>query len=445
VKAGPDWFGARVRAMLRPPRRPIRGTTYGYTAPPPAPSLPSWVPSAGGVTTFTQGGGTLSNNFRAVFDPNGVGYDMFHAKKVVTDYSGQFLHRTWGDYGGLLLWGGGHSATNWNGAVMLTFGETTISFECVLSPFDWAQASLDTGDLSAEINSYGEALVGGSPSSPLRIIGPHSYGCGDFVDGVFVQPALIAGGHQQDFDGLVAHGLDLSNPATSANAREWVRRTNSNGSAGWTWETAPILTRYVPVQGRQFAMAQGGGGPYSMQWFDPVSNTWVTGSGTGFSYPEAQTDGGDPTNGALIYCEGRDLLVAAYRSSGNLVLQYANVASGVSQPSVAGSASLSSALAIPVQWGAIAWCEDSQRILVFGVTSNTDKVYEIEIPADPGDTWTVTSHTLAGGATIVPQPKGVWGKSCEYNPATKCCTFFQAGLAENPTADQVTVYRPRNT
>lgn len=445
MKAGPDWFGARVRAMLRPPRRPIRGTTYGYTAPPPAPSLPSWVPSAGGVTTFTQGGGTLSNNFRAVFDPNGVGYDMFHAKKVVTDYSGQFLHRTWGDYGGLLLWGGGHSATNWNGAVMLTFGETTISFECVLSPFDWAQASLDTGDLSAEINSYGEALVGGSPSSPLRIIGPHSYGCGDFVDGVFVQPALIAGGHQQDFDGLVAHGLDLSNPATSANAREWVRRTNSNGSAGWTWETAPILTRYVPVQGRQFAMAQGGGGPYSMQWFDPVSNTWVTGSGTGFSYPEAQTDGGDPTNGALIYCEGRDLLVAAYRSSGNLVLQYANVASGVSQPSVAGSASLSSALAIPVQWGAIAWCEDSQRILVFGVTSNTDKVYEIEIPADPGDTWTVTSHTLAGGATIVPQPKGVWGKSCEYNPATKCCTFFQAGLAENPTADQVTVYRPRNT
>lgn len=442
MRFGPDWFGARPRSMHRGARLPTRGTTYGVQPPP---TLPSWVPAAGGVSTFTQGGGTLSNNFRAVFDPNGVGYDMFHAKKVVTDYSAQFLHRTWGDFGGLLIWGGGHSATNYNGAVMLTFSETTISFECVLSPFDWAQATLDTGDLSAEIDSYGEAQVGGSPSNPLRIIGPHSYGCGDVIDGVFVQPANVAAGYQQDFDGIVAHGLDLTNPGTSASARAWVRRTNGTGNAGLGWETAPIITRYVPAQGRQFIMARGGGGPYSMQWFDPTTNTWTTGSGTGFSYPEAQTDGGDPTNGALIYCEGRDLLVAAYRSSGNLVLQYANVASGVSQPSVAGSATLSSALAIPVQWGAITWCEDSQRILVFGVTSNTDKVYEIEIPATLSDTWTVTSHTLAGGATIVPQPKGVWGKSCEYNPLTKCCVFFQSGLAENPTADQVTVYRPRNT
>lgn len=441
MRVGPDWFGARPRAMRRGARLPSRGTTYGVQPPP---TLPSWVPAAGGVSTFTQGGGVLSNNFRAVFDPNGVGFDMFHAKKVVTDYSSQFLHESWRSFGGLLIWGGGHSATNWNGAVMVTFNETTIEFECVLSPFDWA-ATLDTGDLSSEINAYGEAMVGGSPASPLRLIGPHSYGCGDFVSGVFVQPAILAAGYLQDFDGLVAHGLDLTEPSTSASSRAWVRRTNSTGSAGWGWESAPIITRYVPVQGRQFAIARGGGGPYSMQWFDPTSNTWVQGSGTGFNYPEAQTDGGDPTNGALIYAESRDLLIAAYRSSGNLVLQYANVASGVSQPTLGGTATLSAALAIPVQWGAITWCEDSERILVFGVTSNTDKVYEITIPATLSDTWTVDSHTLAGGATIVPQPKGVWGKGCEYNPLTKCCVFFQSGLAENPTADSITVYRPRNT
>jgi hypothetical protein len=192
-----------------------------------------------------------------------------------------------------------------------------------------------------------------------------------------------------------------------------------------------------------FAMARGSGGPYYMQWYDLATDAWVEGTGAGFAYPDADTDGGDPTNGAMVFVPSRNIIVAAWRLSGNLVLRYANVASGVTQPAAV-NATLGTSLAIPVRWGAMTWCSDSNRLLVFGVTSNTDKVYEITIPATLTDTWTVDSHTLAGSATIVPQPIGDWGKSCEYNPLTKCCVFFQSGLSESSN-DVLTVYRPRNT
>jgi hypothetical protein len=365
---------------------------------------------------------------------------MFHSRKIVTDYSALMLHPTWRAFGGLVSWGGGHSATNYNGVNVLTFDTSTIYWECVQAPHNWT-ADLNTGDLTSEIDAtYGEV----TGSSPLKRIAGHTYGSCVVVGGKLIQIANQAAGYLQDFDGVVAHELDLTNPATSYNSRAWVRRTNSTGNAGWTWESPPVFAVEAPALNKLIAMARGGGGPYSMQWYDLATDAWVTGTGTGFSYPEAQTDGGDPTNGGLVHVPSRDLVIGAWRVSGNLVLHYASVASGTSQPTVAGSATLSAALAIPVQWGAITWCSDSNRLLVFGVTSNTDKVYEIEIPTTLTDTWTVTSHTLAGAATIVPQGKGEWSKSCQYNPLTKCCAFFQSGLSEAGN-DVLTVYRPRNT
>lgn len=436
MKAGPDWFGARVRAMLRPPRRPIRGTTYGYTAPPPAPSLPSWVPSAGGVTTFTQGGGVLTNNWRAIHDPAAVGYDPFLSKKV-TDYSALFLHPTWRDYGALVIWGGGHSATNYNGVTVLTFDASTMYFECVATPTDWA-ATLDTGNISGEVNSYGEV----TGSSPLRIAGPHSYGCGDVVGEKFVVPANMALGYTNFASVQAAHELDLSDPSTAASARAWVRRTASLG--GWSPFSAPLLSRYVPAQDRLFIACQGGGSPFALQWFDLASNTWVTGSGTGFSYAECDTSAGDPITGALVHVPSRDLLICAFADGGVIRLQYMNVASGVSQPTLGGEATLGTSLSVGPEWGAMCWCSDSERLLVFGVSGNTDKVYEIEIPATLSNSWPVTSHTLAGGATIVPKSKSVWGKSVDYNPATRCVVLLQNGLVDTGN-DVVTVYRPRST
>lgn len=399
-------------------------------------ALPSWVPAAGEVVTYTAGGSVLTNNWRAVYDPAPVGYDAFYSIHV-TDYSATFLHASWRTHGGMLFWGGGHSATNYNGAVMLTFGASTMYFECVLTPTNWT-ADDNTGNVSGEVNSYAEK----SGSNPLRVANPHSYGCGDVVSGKFIVPAHMALGYTNFASIQAAHELDLSDPSASASARAWVRRTSSTGS--WSPFSAPLLSRYVPAQNRLFIACQGGGSPFSLQWFDLGSNTWVTGSGTGFSYAECDTSTGDPITGALVHVPSRDLLICAFADAGVIRVQYMNVASGVSQPTLGGEATLGTSLSVGPEWAAMCWCSDSNRLLVFGVSGNTDKVYEIEIPSTLSNTWTVTNHTLAGGATIVPKSKTVWGKSVDYNPSTKCVVLFQNGLVDTGN-DVVTVYRPRNT
>lgn len=411
----------------------------GFAPTPTTPSVPSWVPAAGEVVSYTGGGATLTNNWRAIHDPNAVGYDAFHSKKVL-NYSSRFLHPTWRSFGGLVIWGGGHSASNYNGLTILTFDSSTMYYECLQSPFDWT-ATLDTGNITSEVNSYGEA----TGSSPLKLAGPHSYGSGDIVSGYLVQVYSGAWGYSNVGGALAAHEIDLTTPGTSYNTRAWVRRTASTGS--WTWAAAPAITRYVPPQGRIFSVARGPGGPYATQWFTLSGNTWDTGSGTGFNFPDATIE-----SGALMWVESRDLLVLAYRDSGgSLAIQYMGVASGVTQPTLGGTATLSSSLTVPAEWGAACWCSDSNRILVFGVTSNTDKVYEIEIPGTLSNTWTVSNYTLSGGATIVPDTSaniGAYGKSWDYNPLTKCIVFYQAnGLSDGAgiANDTVRVYRPRNT
>lgn len=88
MRVGPDWFGARPRAMRRGARVPSRATTYGLQPPP---TLPSWVPAAGGVSTFTQGGGVLTNNFRAVFDPIGEPGAWLLPQDVSDEYAKQVV------------------------------------------------------------------------------------------------------------------------------------------------------------------------------------------------------------------------------------------------------------------------------------------------------------------------------------------------------------------
>lgn len=420
-----------------------RGLPRTFGSPGPQP-VPSWVPPAGEVATFTGGGSVLTNNFRAVADPNGIGYDPFHTRKVL-NYSSRFLHESWREFGGLVIWGGGHSATNYNGLGILTFAASTMYYECLQAPFDWA-ASLDTGDITSEVNSYGEA----TGSSPLKLACPHSYGSGDIVDGKFVQVYAGALGYIniESINAQHAHEIDLSNPATSYNSRAWVRRTSTTG--GWAWTSAPALTRYVPPQGRIFQVARGGGGPYSPQWFNLGSNAWETGTGTGFNYPDGTIEAG-----ALMWVEARNLLVLAYRnSSGNVVLQYMDVAAGVTQPTLGGTATLSSTLTVPAEWGAACWCPDSNRILIAGVTSNTDKVYEITIPSTLSNTWTVdTAGALPGGATINPDTSanvGMYGKSFDYNRRTRCIVIYESFGAisdgvNGPVNDVVKAYRPRFT
>ena len=404
------------------------------------PPLPSWVPTAGDVTSYSGNGSVLTNNWRTISDPSGIGYDTFYSCNV-TDYSSMFLHPDWGTHGGMVIWGGGHSATNYNGVTMLNFTQSTMSFSCVQTGTPWTQGfnPPNKGDNRGEYNSFGEATVG--PAG--RIASPHSYGSGDVVDGKFIQYYLMAAGDLGLKDGASVQSLDLTNQSTAATARQFVRLSTT---AAWSFpgSSAPQFSRYVPAQNRTYVFHHAAqNNPW---WFDFNTNTCVVGTGVAIGINESTVD-----TGGLILAESRDLLIAGIRTSGGtLKLNYMNVAAGVNQPTLGGTANLSQSLTVPDNWGAICWCSDSQRILIFGVTGNTNRVYEITIPTTLSSTWTVDSHVLPGGKTIVSTNFAVYGKSCDYNPKTKSVVF----LASNPTGsphlarsgnDVVQVYRPRNT
>jgi hypothetical protein len=424
VGAGSVPRGARLPTAVR--RRSI-------------PTVPLWVPAAGAMATYESGGSVLTNTWRSTH--NDAIADAFYSSKMRNAYSGTIAHPTWGDWGGLVLMGGGHANTNYAAVHIVTFAVSTMYFERVADTYDWAAADNNTGDITSELNSYGEvtATVGGT----LKIASGHSYGNLVMANGrlerVMRQAYVYTGGGGDEAQAY--HTLDLTNPATASSARSWVRQTDTLG--GWSATNAPAFTAYAADQDRIYLMTRGSA---NLRWFDRATEAWVTGDNAGWGYPSADTDAGDPVTGVLFAVPERNLVVAAYRQSGNLVLQY--IQTTASQPTVA-TATLGTSLALPVEGGkAVCWCSHSARILVFGVTSNTDKVYEVTIPATLTDTWTVDNHTISGGSIdpVSIMTRAGWG--CQYHPQIRAVVLLhdlKHASSSPDTIDRVTVYRPRNT
>jgi len=420
-------FLGSIGRLPRPPRLPSGRLRW------PTALVPSWVPAAGAVAVYESGGSVLTNTWRSTH----ITEDEFYSSKMRNAYSGTFLMRQWRTHGGLVLIGGGHANTNYNGVHVVTLGPTSIYFERLVDPTNWSAG--DTGDIESEWNAYAEV----TGSDPLQIPQGHSYGMravvGNRVEVVIRQAFKYTGGGDEESQSY--HSLDLSNPATASSARAWVRESDSTGA--WSGTSPPGFTTYVPAQDRIYYMCRSS---TNLRWFDRATESWVVGDNAGWGYPSADTDGGDPVTGVLFDVPERNLLVAGYRQSGNLVLQYIDTTQ--SQPSVA-TATLGSSLALPVEGGkAVCWCSRSQRILVFGVTSNADRVYEITIPSPPSGTWTVDSHAISGGSIdpVSIMTRSGWGAS--YNDLTRTVNFVHdlKNASSSPdTIDRVTVYRPRNT
>jgi len=397
------------------------------------PLVPSWVPAAGASATFESGGSVLTNTWRSTH----ITEDEFYSAKMRNAYSGVFLHPTWRTHGGLVMFGGGHANTNYNGGHIVTFGAASIYFERLIDPTNWTAG--DTGDIESEWNAYAEV----TGSSPLQIAGGHSYSSGVVVGGKFERvyrgAMKYTGGG--DNEAQTYHSLDLTNPATASSARGWVRETDSTGAYSGT--ALPLLAAYASSQDRIYLAFRSN---VNLRWFDRATKAWVVGDNAGWGYASADSDAGDCVTGNLFAVPERNLVVCAYRQSGNLVLQY--IQTTASQPTVA-TASLGTSLALPVEGGkAVCWCSHSSRILVFGVTSNTDRCYEVSIPSTLTDTWTVASDVISGPAIdpVAMMTRSGWG--CEYNPLTRTVNFLhdiKHASSSPDTIDRVTAYRPRGT
>lgn len=395
-------------------------------------ALPSWVPAAGAVASYEGGGAVLVNNAAGLYDPASLGYDPFYCKKINTGYSAPVFVPGWRSYGGVFFFGGGHSETNYNGALMLSLYADTMEFELVQRPFDWS-AALDNGNNLSEINTYGEA----TGSNPLKLGGPHSYGS-MVVVGAAKDKVLLAYNQAYGYANVgeaaqALQSMDLSNPATANSARAWVRESNTLGALANM--TSPVHACYVAGQDRVYFMPRGGG---NLKWVNWAAKTYVTGDNAGWAYDTSDTDGGDPQSGALIAVPERNLVLGCFRTGGNLVVQYIDTTQ--TQPTVV-TATLGTTIGVAVNGAqALAWCSRSAKVLLLGST-----VYEIAIPTTLTDSWTVTSHDP--NIAITYPALGGWGKF-EYDDDIRAIVIPQAlddGVTGGFLTASVQVYRPRNT
>jgi hypothetical protein len=416
--------------------------------------IPDWVASIprGEVATYTAGGSVLTNNFRSVVSPL---YDQFYAVKIVNDYAGAIANPWYGQYGAKLLSpGGGHSATNDNSTIALEYSKTSLTFRRICDPSPWAWSGIGTRDISTDSASsthsdlaWGEYKIDGKPWSI------HSYGllcvqgpeAGGASNGTLWVPAktgaLMSALYTQS-----AHRLPLTSSTAASDSTVWQRGSATTA----TISGAPVaVAAFVPAQ-RRIYLTYHNDPAGMLRWLDTETGAYVVGSGTGFGVSQFVVPGGD-CYATMIAVPERNLLLLIGRntSTGNLVVQYMDVAAGVSQPTLGGTATLSSTLALETPWSSATWCPDNNRLLIIGVSGDLGAVQEIEIPATLSNTWTVTRAPLGAGQTLSnTQASGaaanIFGK-WSYDRRARAVVYYPLARRTDQGADQVFVYRPRNT
>jgi hypothetical protein len=141
----------------------------------------------------------------------------------------------------------------------------------------------------------------------------------------------------------------------------------------------------------------------------------------------------------------RSLLVFMYPLNGQLKVQWMDVSKA--QPTLGGTASLSTSLAVSDPWSAACWCPHNNRILVAGVTGDNTAVHEIVIPQTLSNFWQVTRVPLGAGQTLVPPDRqadyGITWKKFHYDEKVRAIVYFP--VASPDGNETMYVYRPRFT
>jgi hypothetical protein len=434
-------------------------------------TLPSWVPAAGAATTLTNANGRLSNNYRSVVNDY---YDAFYAVKSVGGFNGGFVNPWWGEYGALLFWGGGHSDTNHNAMIALELTATGGTYKRLADASDYYGASALSGAARTSAitsNGIGNVVVDGKASGKNTSTGvvsgneycesrvgdgapnaPHSWGSGDVIApvdggspyGSFLQVLNQANTREENYSVYAAHRLNFADLSHGLGARSWARASN-NWDQTIPTGSVPMHSVHVPAHGRVYTF--GRASARQIRWYDIAAGTYHTGTGEGFTLDQASAPGGNG-GGAVFHVPERNILVCCYGWP-NLVVQWINVASGVTQPTRTsgggGTVTLSASVSVETFFGSACWCPDNSRIIVGGLAA-ADTIAEIAIPATLTDTWTV--ETTATTAGVLPSPLTGTNnpqifKRWSYNPRVKAIVLQRFATLSGD--DTVYVYRPRNT
>ena len=439
-------------ATAAPPSEPIPETPPPTTTATPG-TLPSWVPRAGEVAVLTQNNGLLANRFRDIVAPY---QEPFYSVKIVNDYSTAYKNPYWGAYGCTVFFGGGHAGTNDNMVAVAEYGPTAITFKRVCDPTPWFGTGTDAttrsnnsiGNIYTLLNAtYMEALSDGKPGAP------HSYGSGDIIgpehggaaNGTFARVITAAVGAIGFEGALTSHELRFASPSTPSDQLNWVRMTNEARPTTASW-TTPHLTAFVGPQQRIYI--QTNDSSPNVRWYDRTLKSWVTGTGKCFDFDGSYGGGANGNafdSGIMFHVPARGLLICMYPVNDNLIVQWIDVT--VAQPTLGGTAKLSRALTLTWPWSAACWCLHNNRIIVAGVAGDNTAAYEIEIPANAADTWTVVRAPFGAGQTFVPGDPaagiGVTYKKWHYDEKVRAIVYMP--FAAHTGDDKVWVYRPRST
>ncbi len=414
--------------------------------------LPDWVPQPGQVAVLTVANGGLANNYRSQCAPY---YSPFFFVKTSNTYGGCFKNPYWGDHGCALFFSGGHANTNDNSVTVAEYGMSAVRFRRVLDPTPWFGTGTD--QLTQYNNSVGDAnahldWVGVPGASDLRygvstidgkIGSSHTYGSGDFIGplhggaahGSFVRVVSPAINQRNTRGAVSAFALDFADTDSPSSARSW-RQLSEARRSEVGFGSAPTLTQFVGTQQRVYIVTNG---LTAVRWFDLASGEYVTGTGTGFGYDDA--DGYE--GGTMFLVPSRGLLVCAFRYRGQVRLQWMDVT--VAQPTLGGTATLSHTLEVPDPWGAATWCSHNERIILGGIAQDNEAVYEVAIPANPRNTWEVSRAPFPEGQTLPAMSSASEFKRFAYDEELRAIFYFEGARREDQGEDVAYVYRPRGT
>ncbi len=426
-------------------------------------TTPSWRPASGTATSFTQGGGILTNNFRDVTAPY---YEAFYTKKIVTDYSSSLLAPDIGSFGSHLFFGSGHAASNDNSIIVLTPTLTNMSFIRITNPTPWFGTGTDSttktnnsiaqlGDAGGKLAAYWADALPAIQADPA-VSAVHSYSMlavipaanGGATYGSLFTPN--AGGGKQgpattagvSYYGDGAHICDIAS-LTTPTANLWRRAaTFLTGSEGW------ISTHYaahVPSSNRVYYMHRN---TPILYYYNVATDAWGQSSGTPFSGAAA---GYDFDAGLFVHVPSRNLLVFLTRFNATLQIQWMDVS--VANPTLGGTATLSQTIHLKAwvnqneAWRHAFWCPDTNKLIVSktlvsaGGAYDATGVWEIDIPTTLTNTWTATRVTPAG--MNIPWLDRSW-QSFVYYPAMRTSLMLHTAQ-DTGTPDTVYAYSPAGT
>lgn len=439
---------------------PSGATVYGGTAA----QVPSWVPLPGAMARFTVGGGVLQNNFR---DVTANYFAAYYDAGIVNDYSGPGYAPDIGNYGAILFYGGGHSATN-NGQVLaLTPAASGLTFSSLSVPTAWT-GSTATDSTNQVNNSYTTNITSQCDTNwgdaypydgSYRPPGIHSYSSnvvipaanGGATYGTLFSAMVAAGGTSNMTTLGGSHELAIASVTTPA-SNVWSRVGASYFGAGTGYQ-GPLMAAYVPAQDRVYYSIGNSG--TNVRWYDRAAGTHNVGASSGM------VSGTDYNTGQLIHIPSRSLLLHVERNIGYVRIRYMSVGVADTNPSLGGTATLGTALPVDPfatgktsHWAAAAWCPDNNRLIIGKVLTapgdidaggafDQAAVYEIEIPATLTDSWPVTRRVLTG-VTDAQWDRTTWQQPV-YMPKIKCWVFLQKVQGPAGGPDSILFYRPIGT